>query len=97
MSFNRFATAIADAVGRAGVFIAALLFVVVWAATGPFFGFSDTWQLIINTSTTVITFLMIFLVQHTQNQDTKEIKAMLQAEIEAEGLEDEKEAKLEGK
>lgn len=95
MNFSRFATVISDAAGRAGVFVIALLFVFVWAVTGPLFGFSDTWQLIINTSTTVITFLMIFLVQHTQNEDTKEIKAMLQAQIEDEGLQAEKEAKLE--
>lgn len=93
--FNRFATAISDAMGRAGVFVLALVFVLLWAISGPLFGFSDTWQLIINTSTTVITFLMIFLVQHSQNEDTKEIKAMLQAQIEDEGLEAAKEAKLE--
>jgi low affinity Fe/Cu permease len=63
-------------------------------ATGPLFGFSDTWQLIINTSTTVVTFLMVFLVQHSQNEDTREIKAMLQAQIEAEGLEDATQEKL---
>lgn len=93
--FNRFATAISDAMGRAGVFVLALGFVLLWAISGPLFKFSDTWQLIINTSTTVITFLMIFLVQHSQNEDTREIKAMLQAQIKSEGLEAEKEAELE--
>ena len=55
--------------GRAHTFIAALVIILLWAATGPLFGFSDTWQLIINTGTTIITFLIVFLIQNTQNRD----------------------------
>jgi len=60
----------AEQLGHAYSFIAALLFVIVWAISGPFFHWSDTWQLIANTATTIITFLMVFLLQHTQNRDT---------------------------
>ena len=58
-----------QATGSSTAFMLALLTIVLWAATGPFFHFSDTWQLVINTSTTVITFLMVFLIQRTQNKD----------------------------
>ena len=57
--------------GKASTFIAALALLVVWAVSGPLFGWSDTWQLIINTGTTIITFLMVFLIQNTQNRDTE--------------------------
>jgi len=56
--------------GKAGTFVMAVVLILVWAVTGPLFNFSDTWQLIINTSTTIITFLMVFLIQNTQNRDT---------------------------
>ena len=56
--------------GRASTFSLALLVIVVWIVTGPIFGFSDTWQLVINTGTTIVTFLMVFLIQNTQNRDT---------------------------
>jgi low affinity Fe/Cu permease len=69
-SFNNFASAAARLTGRPATFLAALTIVLVWAAVGPFAGYSDTWQLVINTSTTIITFLMVFLIQHTQNRDT---------------------------
>ena len=69
--FTRFATAAARATGRPGTFVLAVLIIVVWGATGPIFGFSDTWQLIINTGTTIVTFLMVFLIQNTQNRDSK--------------------------
>src|SRR3954469_8383996 len=69
--FTRFATAAARATGRPGTFVLAVLIVIVWAVTGPIFGFSDTWQLIINTGTTVVTFLMVFLIQNTQNRDSE--------------------------
>src|SRR5687767_4906772 len=62
-AFNRFANAASRATGRPLAFILALATIVVWAVTGPFFGFSDTWQLVINTGTTIITFLMVFLIQ----------------------------------
>jgi low affinity Fe/Cu permease len=75
--FNDVATKVAHAAGRPLTFVACILIVVVWAASGPFFGFSDTWQLIINTGTTVITFLMVFLIQNTQNRDGAAIQAKL--------------------
>jgi low affinity Fe/Cu permease len=68
--FESFAAAVARLAGRPLAFLAALGVVLAWALTGPFVGFSDTWQLIVNTGTTVITFLMVFLIQHTQNRDT---------------------------
>ncbi|HMN87573.1 MAG TPA: low affinity iron permease family protein [Bauldia sp.] len=68
--FEDFSASVARLSGRPGAFVAAAGLVVVWAMTGPFVGFSDTWQLVINTGTTVITFLMVFLIQHTQNRDT---------------------------
>ncbi|MBX4188966.1 low affinity iron permease family protein [Candidatus Saccharibacteria bacterium] len=67
--FTRFTSAVAMAMGHAWVFIIALLVLAIWALSGPLLGFSDTWQLIINTSTTIITFLMVFIIQNTQNRD----------------------------
>jgi low affinity Fe/Cu permease len=67
--FRKFAHATAGIVGNAWSFVLALLVIAVWAVTGPLFGFSDTWQLIINTGTTIVTFLMVFLIQNTQNRD----------------------------
>jgi low affinity Fe/Cu permease len=69
--FGRVATKVSDATGSAWTFLVALLLIAVWAVTGPVFGFSDTWQLIANTFTTLITFLMVFLIQNTQNRDAK--------------------------
>jgi low affinity Fe/Cu permease len=60
--------------GRPLAFNAAMLVILAWIITGPLFGFSDTWQLIINTATTVVTFLMVFLIQHTQNRDTEALQ-----------------------
>jgi low affinity Fe/Cu permease len=68
--FPKFARWAAHAAGHSGTFGLALLIIVIWAITGPLFGFSDTWQLVINTSTTIVTFLMVFLIQNTQNRDT---------------------------
>jgi low affinity Fe/Cu permease len=68
-AFGRFASASASAAGHPAVFVVALLTIVVWGALGPLFGYSDTWQLVINTSTTIITFLMVFLIQNSQNRD----------------------------
>jgi low affinity Fe/Cu permease len=68
--FTRFASGISKATGNPFAFVAATLLIVVWIVTGPIFHFSDTWQLVINTGTTIITFLMVFLIQHTQNRDT---------------------------
>ena len=65
------------AVGSPGAFLLAALSIVIWAAIGPIFHFSDTWQLVINTATTIITFLMVFLIQNTQNRDTKALHLKL--------------------
>src|SRR4051812_14490818 len=75
--FTRFATAIASATGRPVTFILCCAIVVAWGLSGPFFGFSDTWQLIINTGTTIVTFLMVFLIQNTQNRDGAALQAKL--------------------
>jgi low affinity Fe/Cu permease len=75
--FRRFANFAAAHTGSAGAFLLAVLVVLVWAASGPLFGFSDTWQLVINTGTTVVTFLMVFLIQNTQNRDSRAIHAKL--------------------
>jgi low affinity Fe/Cu permease len=69
--FHKFAHGTADIAGSVWVFILAILVVLVWAAVGPIFGFSDTWQLVINTGTTIVTFLMVFLIQNSQNRDAK--------------------------
>jgi low affinity Fe/Cu permease len=75
--FTRFSKWAARATGQPAAFILAALVVVVWATTGPIFGFSDTWQLVINTGTTIVTFLMVFLIQNTQNRDTLAIQLKL--------------------
>ena len=69
--------------GSASVFLGAILIVLIWASSGPLFNFSDTWQLVINTGTTIITFLMVFLIQNTQNRDTKAIHLKLDELIHA--------------
>jgi len=68
--FRRIAENTAHAVGTSWAFLLALLTIVVWALTGPYFSYSDTWQLFINTGTTIVTFLMVFLIQNTQNRET---------------------------
>lgn len=77
--FTRFTTRTSKVLGHAWVFIAALVVLVVWALTGPLLHFSDTWQLIINTGTTIVTFLMVFIIQNTQNRDTAAIHVKLDA------------------
>ncbi|MEH6564282.1 MAG: low affinity iron permease family protein [Halopseudomonas sp.] len=74
---------LAEKAGSATTFTVAIAGIAVWAATGPLWGFNDTWQLIINTSTTIITFLMVFLIQNTQNRDTDEIHIKLDALLHA--------------
>jgi low affinity Fe/Cu permease len=69
--FKRFANGASRATGKPVTFVLAALIVIVWAVSGPLFGFSDTWQLVINTGTTIITFLMVFLIQNTQNRDSE--------------------------
>ena len=75
--FTRFASATARITGRPFVFILAFFTVVAWAVTGPIFGYSDAWQLTINTGTTIVTFLMVFLIQATQNRDSIAIQVKL--------------------
>ena len=75
--FERFARGASMVAGKPVAFFAAFGLVAVWFATGPAFGFSDTWQLVINTGTTIITFLMVFLIQHSQNRDTMALQIKL--------------------
>ena len=75
--FGRFARASARWTGRPIAFFLALLCIVIWIVTGPIFHFSDTWQLVINTATTIITFLMVFLIQNTQNRDSEAVQLKL--------------------
>jgi low affinity Fe/Cu permease len=75
--FSQIATAAAYHAGRSTTFIAALLIVVAWLGTGPLFHYSDTWQLVINTATSVLTFMMVFVIQNTQNRDGAAIQAKL--------------------
>src|ERR1700760_3855621 len=75
--FARLAVATSRISGRPATFLLAVAVVVVWAITGPLFGFSDTWQLVINTGTTIVTFLMVFLIQATQNRDTLALQLKL--------------------
>ncbi len=75
--YVRFAKEAAWLCGRPAMFFVAVLLIAVWVVTGPLFRFSDTWQLVINTSTTIVTFLMVFLIQNTQNRDTEAIQVKL--------------------
>lgn len=75
--FERLALAITHAAGSAKAFAVALGVILIWALTGPIFGFSDTWQLVINTGTTIVTFLMVFLIQQSQNKDSLAIQLKL--------------------
>ena len=81
--FSSVARRIAVLAGRPAVFLGALAVIVLWGLSGPFFGFSDTWQLIVNTSTTIVTFLMVFIIQNTQNRDTAAIQLKLDELIRA--------------
>ena len=83
--FDRIAKHVAAWTGRTSAFAIALAIIVVWAVTGPIFGWSDTWQLVINTGTTIVTFLMVFLIQNAQNRDASAIQAKLDELIRAVG------------
>ncbi len=75
--FTRFAKRVSLVTGKPATFIMAMLVIITWAATGPLFRYSDTWQLVINTGTTIVTFLMVFLIQNTQNRDTEALQIKL--------------------
>jgi low affinity Fe/Cu permease len=75
--FNRFSTNVTKITGRPVAFLLALFLIIAWAISGPVFGFSNTWQLIINTTTTIVTFLMVFIIQQSQNRDTLAIQLKL--------------------
>jgi low affinity Fe/Cu permease len=81
--FANIARSISTLVGRPAAFAIAVLAIVLWAGSGPLFGFSDTWQLVVNTSTTIVTFLMVFVIQNTQNRDTVAIQIKLDELIRA--------------
>jgi len=81
--FTRFAKHTARLAGQPMTFFVALALIALWALTGPVFGFSDTWQLVVNTATTIITFLMVFLIQNTQNRDTQALQIKLDEVIRA--------------
>jgi low affinity Fe/Cu permease len=83
--FTAFASRIAGFAGQPEAFIIALACIAVWGATGPIFGFSDTWQLVVNTGTTIVTFLMVFLIQNSQNRDAAAMQAKLDEIIRASG------------
>ncbi|WP_162033130.1 low affinity iron permease family protein [Chryseobacterium potabilaquae] len=83
--FDRFSDWAVCFTGSAGAFIGASLLVIIWAATGPIFNFSETWQMVINTGTTIVTFLMVFLIQKAQNKDSKAIQIKLNELVAAHG------------
>ena len=83
VSFSRFATRVSTIAGSAWIFLLACLGIAIWLLTGPYSHYSDTWQLIINTGTTIITFLMVFLIQNTQNRDSHAVQLKLDELIRA--------------
>lgn len=86
--FTRFTTKASTLLGRPILFISALVILLAWGVSGPLLGFSDTWQLVINTSTTIITFLMVFIIQNTQNRDSLAINIKLDAIMKKHGISD---------
>jgi low affinity Fe/Cu permease len=88
--FTRFTSNASSILGRAWMFIGAVTFLLLWALTGPLLGFSDTWQLIVNTTTTIVTFLMVFIIQNTQNRDNLAIQIKLDALLKKENIDSQK-------
>ena len=86
--FTRFTTVASSLLGRPVIFVSALGILLTWGISGPILGFSDTWQLIINTSTTIVTFLMVFIIQNTQNRDNLAINIKLDALLEKHAIDD---------
>ena len=82
-TFTRFARSASNVTGRPKTFVFAVIVILAWGITGPIFDFSDTWQLVINTGTTIVTFLMVFLIQNTQNRDTEALQIKLDEIIRA--------------
>ena len=82
-AFTLAATRIAGFAGQPGAFVTAVAIILLWSATGPLFGYSDTWQLVVNTATTIVTFLMVFLIQNSQNRDAAAMQAKLDELIRA--------------
>lgn len=82
-SFGNFSRSVARAAGQPAAFVTALAVILIWAAAGPLFNFSDTWQLVINTGTTIVTFLMVFVIQNTQNRDGEAMQIKLDELIRA--------------
>lgn len=87
--FTKFTSAVSKIIGRPWVFVAALALLVGWGVSGPLVGFSDTWQLVINTTTTIITFLMVFIIQNTQNRDNLAINIKLDKLLSEQGVDSE--------
>lgn len=75
--FDRFSTAVAEWSGKPIAFVLAVMLIAIWALTGPIFGFSETWQLVVNTATTIVTFVMVFVLQNSQNRDGRAVQAKL--------------------
>lgn len=86
--FTRFTSKASEILGRAWIFAVAVILLLIWALSGPILGFSDTWQLVINTSTTIITFLMVFIIQNTQNRDNLAINIKLDRILEVHGIDE---------
>lgn len=87
--FTKFTSKASEYLGRAWIFVVALILLGAWASTGPLLHFSDTWQLIVNTSTTIITFLMVFIIQNTQNRDNLALQIKLDTVMEKLGIDEE--------
>ena len=92
---TRFTTKASEILGRTWMFVVALVLLVGWAASGPFLGFSDTWQLVVNTSTTIVTFLMVFIIQNTQNRENLAMQLKLDKLLEVNKIDSDKLLKAE--